>query len=422
MDDQVNHNVIMARFPALKHRNYRLFFLGQCISLIGTWMQSIAQAWLVLQLTQSALKLSLVSMVQFLPMMLFALYAGTLADRLPKRRMLIFTQTSLCVLAAILASLTYFKIVQYWQVLVLAFLLGLVNTLDVPSRQSFFIELVGKKDLMNAIGLNSSIFNLARILGPSIGGLLIGLVGIAACFYINAISYLAVIAGLWFIDTPLKKTPAEEACSSTRPFQEIREGISYIASKALIKQPLVLLAFISLFVMNFNVLIPVFAQQNLGQGAAGYGFLMTCMGLGSFAAALTIAARSQTGPSLKYLIGGAFGASVFSLLLGLEKSYNLACITLVMVGFCVTVFTALVNSTIQLNSQDNMRGRVMSVFSLVFLGVTPVGSLYAGNITENAGAPLCMIVSGVIGIAATLYSLLALKKNLSGKDAQGETA
>lgn len=422
MADQVHQNIIIARFPALQHRNYRLFFFGQCISLIGTWMQSIAQAWLVLQLTQSALKLSLVSMVQFLPMMLFALYAGTLADRLPKRRVLIFTQISLCLLAAVLASLTYFKIVQYWQVLVLAFLLGLVHTLDVPARQSYFIELVGKKDLMNAIGLNSSIFNLARILGPSIGGLLIGLVGISACFYINAISYLAVITGLWLIDTPLKKAPREKADSSVHPFQEIREGIRYIAAKKIIKQPLVLLAFISLFVMNFNVLIPVFARQNLGQNAAGYGFLMTCMGAGSFVGALIIAARSQSGPSLRYLIGGSFGVSVFTLLLGLERSYHLACMTLVLMGFCTTVFTALVNSTIQLNSADNMRGRVMSVFSLVFLGVTPIGSLYAGNISEYAGAPICMIISGVIGIAATSYSLLALKKMLREMDVEGETA
>jgi len=422
MADQIHYNIIRARFPALQHRNYRLFFFGQCISLIGTWMQSVAQAWLVLQLTQSALKLSLVSMVQFMPMMFFALYAGTLADRLPKRRVLIFTQTALCVLAAILASLTYFKIVQYWQVLCMACLLGLVNTLDMPARQSFFIELVGKKDLMNAIGLNSSIFNLARILGPSIGGLLIGLVGIAACFYINAISYLAVITGLWLIDTPFKKTPGEKNAAKGHPFREIREGIRYIAGKRIIKQPLVLLAFISIFVINFNVLIPVFAQQNLGQNAVGYGFLMTCMGLGSFAAALSIAARSQSGPSLKHLIGGAFGVSVFTLLLGLERSYHLACITLVLMGFCVTVFTALVNSTIQLNSQDNMRGRVMSVFSLVFLGVTPIGSLYAGNITEYAGAPFCMIISGVIGIAATSYSILALKKNSGESDAEGETA
>ncbi|MEN6390698.1 MAG: MFS transporter [Syntrophomonas sp.] len=422
MDDQVHPKLILARFPALTHRNYRLFFFGQCISLIGTWMQSIAQAWLVLQLTQSALKLSLVSMVQFLPMMLFALYAGTLADRLPKRRVLIFTQTSLCLLAAILASLTYFKIVQYWQVLFMAFLLGLVNTLDVPARQSFVVELVGKNDLMNAIGLNSSIFNLARILGPSIGGLLIGLVGIAACFYINAISYLAVITCLWLIDTPLKKASGEETGATAHPFEEIRAGIRYIAGKRIIKHLLVLLAFISIFVINFNVLIPVFAQQNLGQSAVGYGVLMTCMGLGSFVGALNIAARSQSGPSLKYLIGGAFGVSLFTLLLGLERSYHLACITLVLMGFCVTVFTALVNSTIQLNSADNMRGRVMSVYSLVFLGVTPIGSLYAGNITERAGAPFCMIVSGVIGIAATSYSMMVLKKNRGKGKAESETA
>lgn len=416
MTNKVSRENILAGFPALRHRNYRLFFFGQCISLIGTWMQNIGQSWLVLQLTKSALKLSLVNTVQFLPMMFFALFAGALVDRFPKRKVLIITQTSLAVLAVILASLTYFKVVQYWHLLVLALLLGIINTLDMPTRQSFFVELVGREDLMNAIALNSSIFNLARIIGPAVAGLLIGLVGIAICFYLNALSFVAVIAGLWMISAPAQAAAKEKVSSPKHIFSDIGEGLRYINGKKIIKQPLLLLAFISTFVMNFNVLIPVFAQQNLNQGATGYGFMMTCMGIGSFVGALILAARSKAGPKLKYLVGGAFGMSLFTTLLGLEKGYEVACITLFVIGLCSIVFTALVNSTIQLNSADSMRGRVMSVYSLVFGGVIPIGSLFAGNITEYTGAPVCMIISGIIGIAATSYTIFVLRKNRSDMD------
>lgn len=379
--------------------------------MIGIWIQNIGQAWLVLQLTKSAFKLSLVSAMQFLPMMVFALLAGTLVDKFPKRKVLIFTQTSLMILAVILASLTYFKVVQYWHVLVLALLLGIVNTLDLPTRQSYFVEIVGREDLMNAIVLNSTIFNLARIVGPAVAGLLIGLVGIAICFYFNALSFLAVIAGLWMMDIPDRIIAGEDAPSPRRTITDIREGLRYIGRNAILIQPLLLLAFISAFVMNFNVLIPVFAKQDLGKNAAGYGFLMTCMGIGSFLGALILAARSKAGPKMTYLIGGAMGMSLLLILLGFEHHYEIACVTLLLIGFCSITFTALVNSTIQLNSADNMMGRVMSVYSLVFGGVTPIGSLFAGNIMEYTGAQGCMVISGIIGVAATFYTILALRRN-----------
>lgn len=373
-------------------------------------MQNIGQSWLVLQLTGSAFKLSLVSTVQFLPMMLFALFAGTLVDRFPKRRVLLITQGSLAVLAVILASLTYFKVVQYWHVLLLALLLGIVNTIDMPTRQSFFSELVEKKDLMNAIALNSSIFNLARILGPAVAGLLIGLVGIAVCFYLNALSFVAVITGLWLINTPAHTVGGVHKGSARHIFSDIMEGLKYIVERKVIMLPLLLLALISTFVMNFNVLVPVYAQQNMNQNATGYGFLMTCMGIGSFVGAITIAAMSRSGPKLVYMLGGAFGMSLFLVMLSFEKNYELACVTLFAIGFCSIIFTALVNSTIQLNSADNMRGRVMSVYSLVFGGVTPIGSLYAGNLTELAGAPVCMMVSGFMGIAGAGAVMLFISK------------
>lgn len=389
-------------FPALAHRNFLLYWSGQCISLIGTWMQNIGQSWLVLQITGSAMKLGIVSAVQFLPMLLFSLFAGPLVDRFPKRRVLLFTQTSLAVLAAILATLTYLKVVRYWHLLALATLLGLVNTLDMPTRQAFIIELVGRKDLMNAIALNSTVFNLARIIGPAVAGFLIGLVGIAACFYLNALSFLAVIAGLLLMDLPPAVSPPPEKKTFTSILENIQEGLKYIAGKPVIALPLLLLAVISTFVMNFNVTVPIFAKHNLGQNAVGFGLLMTSMGTGSLIGALTLAATSRMGPRLRVMLGGALGMSVFLFLLGLEKNYLLACLTLLVVGIGSITFTASVNTMIQLQAEDRMRGRVMSVYSLVFAGVTPIGSLYAGKVTELLGAPGAMMISGAIGAAAAL--------------------
>jgi MFS family permease len=394
-------------FPALKHRNFRLFWFGQCISLIGTWMQNIGQSWLVLQLTGSPLKLGYVSAIQFLPVMLFSLFAGPLVDRFPKRRVLIFTQSSLAVLAAILATLTRLGVVRYWHILVLAALLGIINTLDMPTRQAFIIELVGREDLMNAIALNSSVFNLARIIGPAVAGFLIGLVGIAVCFYLNALSFLAVIAGLLLMDITTA-VPLRTRQSLRDVLQNIGEGLRYIAVKPLISMPLILLAAISLFVMNFNVTIPIFAKHDLGQNAAGYGLLMTAMGAGSLLGALALAARSKKGPRLRLMLGGALGMSVFLAILGLERSYLWAASTLLLVGLASITLTASVNTMIQLNSEDRMRGRVMSVYSLVFAGVTPIGSLYAGKVTDLSGAPGCLIISGLIGALASLVIAIAL--------------
>lgn len=391
-------------FPAFTHRNFRLFFLGQCVSLVGTWMQNIGQQWLVLQLTGSAFLLGLVSAVQFLPMMLFSLAAGTLVDRFPKRTVLLITQATLACLAVLLATLTITGAVRYWHVLVLAALLGCVNTLDMPARQSFFVEMVGRDDLMNAIALNSTVFNLARMAGPAAAGFLIDKLGIGICFYLNALSFLAVIAGLWLID--IRAPMAQAAAVSLKGiFADIREGLRYIRGRKLILQPLILLALMSAFVMNFSVLVPYYGIYTLGrETAAEYGLLMTFMGIGSFSGALLLAARSRGGPRLKLLLGGALGMAGLLAAMGFVRSYALACAALLFIGFCAITFTTLTNSTIQLNSDDHMRGRVMSVYSLVFGGVIPIGSLYAGQLTQVIGAPASMTVSGAIGIAAVVFA------------------
>jgi len=414
MGNKVYAKIIRSGFPALRHRNFRLFWFGQCVSVIGTWMQNIGQAWLVLEMTNSALKLSIVTTVQFLPVTLFSLWAGPVADRFPKRRILIYTQSAFAVLATVLATLTWTGTVRYWHVLILATLLGLVNTLDVPTRQSFFIELVGKEDLPNAIALNSTVFNLGRILGPAVAGFLIGLIGIAPCFYLNAISFLAIVANLMMINLPAREITQPKFGMFKTVLIDAREGLKYIGKIKRIREPLILLAFISTFVMNFNIVVPVFAQQELNQNAAGYGLMMTSMGIGSFLASLTLVARCRQIPKQRYLIGAAFLTSSFLILLALGKNYNIACLTMLFIGFNSVAFTTLSNTTVQLHSSDEMRGRVMSVYMLVFGGMIPIGSLFTGQVTELMGIRWCMIISGAIGVMAVAWAIFVMRGKQAG--------
>ena len=399
-------------FSALTHRNFRLFWGGQCVSLIGTWMQNIGQSWLVFEITHSAFKLGLVNAMQFLPMMLFSLFAGTFVDKFAKRKILLLTQTSLMILAGILAVLTGFKAIQYWHVLLLALLSGFVNTIDMPTRQAYFIELVGKEDLMNAIALNSTVFNLARVIGPAVAGVLIGLFGISTCFYVNAFSFIAVLIGIWMIDIPIPMKVLESKMNFMDILKDIKEGLVYISTKPIICLSLILMGVISTFVMNYNILIPIYAKENLAQGAMGFGLLMTFLGIGSLLGALILVAKSRGGPKIWILLSGAFGMSLFTIIMGMGKVYILACILLMIIGVCLIVFTASVNSIIQLNSEDNMRGRVMSVYALVLGGFTPIGSLFSGRIAESVGAQLCLIICGVIGLVVTIIiSKLMFRNN-----------
>jgi MFS family permease len=387
-------------FPALYHRNFRLFWCGQCVSLIGTWMQNIGQAWLVLKLTGSPMKLGMVTAVQYLPVMLLSFAAGPFVDRYPKRRMLLATQTALMILAFALALLAWTGTVRYWNVLVLALLLGLVNTLDVPTRQSFFIELVGRDDLMNAISLNSTVFNIARIVGPAVAGLMIGAIGIAPCFLINGISFLAVLWALSRIEMPSGVVTRRPESSSDGLGRSILEGVHYILERPVILWPIVLVAMMSTFVINFSIVIPIFAQRELAGDAKEFGFLMTAMGIGSLVGALALTARSAAGPKISKLLLGAFGMSVFSMAVGFQHNFYVSCVLLAFTGFCTITCTAQINATIQINSEDRMRGRVMSVYALAFGGVTPIGSLYAGRLMDSHGASACLVVSGLVGIVS----------------------
>jgi MFS family permease len=410
-DNNISKKII-DHFPALSYRNFRLYWGGQLISLVGTWMQNIGQAWLVLQLTDSAFKLGAVTALQFLPLTLFSLFAGTFVDRFPKRRILLCTQTSFMILALILATLTYLNKIAYWHILILALCLGIVNTLDLPARQSIFVELVGKDSLMNAIALNSTVFQLGKVMGPAVAGILIGLLGMGPCFYLNALSFCPVILSLWLIDTPCQGKKIKDQ----NIFLNILDGLSHVRNHSSILLPLVLLAFFGIFVINnYNVLVPVYAKENLEQNALGYGFLMTSLGLGSLLGAISLAAKSKRGPRMRVLFGGGFGVSISMFLLGFEKVYILACVTLFVLGICHIIFIVSVNSTIQLYSEDQMRGRVMSIYALVYDGATPIGSLFSGQISEVGGVNLSLAACGGAGFLVVVIAALIFFKCHTGE-------
>ena len=396
-------------FPALGRRNFRLFWLGQIVSLIGTWMQNIGQDWLVLQLTGSAGKLAAVSAMQFLPMMLFSVFAGPFIDRFPKRRTIIFTQSVLAVLALALALIVWTHVAQYWMILVLAFLLGMVTLVDNPTRQAYVIKLAGRDVLMNAVSLNSAAFNTARTFGPAVGGLLIELLGIAPCFFLNSLSFLAVIGALLMIDTP-NRVGASPVGSIREVVASVGEGLSHVRKRREILIPLLLMSVLSTFVINYNVFVPSFAKISLGQTASGYGFLMTSLGIGSLIAALTQAARSKGGPSQARIWVSAAGMSAAILLCGLQRSYVLSALLFGLAGFFTITLSTSMNTTIQLASADDYRGRVMSLWSWVLGGVTPIGSLWAGSVSEMSSPGTSMAISGGIGIVFTGAMFFVMRK------------
>ncbi|WP_026884085.1 MFS transporter [Clostridium akagii] len=366
-------------FPALKEVNFRYFWTGQCVSLLGTWMQRTAQQWLVYSLTKSPLLLGILGVVQFTPVLLFTLFAGVFIDRFNKKRVLIITQSILMMLAFILAFLVWSGTVQYWHVLVIAGIMGCVNAWDMPTRQSFIPEMVEKKNIVNAIGLNSAVFNVARIIGPAIAGYLMVRIGTALCFFVNGVSFIAVIIGIVLI----KPTYSHEKRASGNIFIDVKEGLKYIKSNKIILAAVLSMFAVGTFSMNSDVIIPSFATTVLHQGAGGYSILLSVMGVGSFLAALTVATRSRKGPSKKLLYGSSILVCLFQIGLLFTHSYLVSSIILSMVGFFTVAFSASVNTTIQINTSNEYRGRVMSVYTLANNGTTPIGNLFAGAITEK---------------------------------------
>ncbi|MEN6327399.1 MAG: MFS transporter [Syntrophomonas sp.] len=403
-------------FVALTHRNFRLYWLGMCVSLIGTWMQNMAQPWLAYTLTKSPFLLSLVGTFQFMPVLLFSLFAGVIIDKYPKKRIIIFTQSVSLLITFTLGMLVLLGRVQYWHILLLALALGMVNTLDMPARQSFVIELAGKEDLMNAVALNSSIFNIARVVGPALAGLVMGYFGIAWCFFINSISFAAVLLSLIFVKP---RAMQSKFISQGKILSDIKAGLKYIYRTPVLLTVILLITIVGTFGMNFNVLVPVFAKVVLKQGEMGFGILMSCMGMGSFAGAMLVAAMSKSGPKRFTLVVFPLFIGIFLILTGLTNTYLISAISLAITGFFFVYFSSMANSTLQLNTKDELRGRVMSVYSLVFAGSTPIGNLYAGIFTEHFGPQVGFAACGTIIIL--LLVPLYLRWYLRSKDKMGES-
>jgi MFS family permease len=385
-----------ARLGALAHRNFRLFFFGQGISLIGTWMQAVALGWLVLDLTNSAFAVGLNQALRSLGVLVFTLYAGIVVDRVDKRRLIVWTQVLQMLEALALALLVWTKTATTWQVMVLAVLFGIVSAFDIPARQAFLVELVGRDNLMNAIALNSSMFNAARIVGPAVAGILIGATGVGMCFFLNGVSYLAVLAGLFAIRLP----PFVARVTQYSAWLGFREAVAFIRSDPRVSTIVILVAVFSVFGFPFLVLMPVVARDVVHTNARGYGLLMAAVGVGAMLGALALALagrRVRQGPALLQS-GAAFAA----LLLGFAaaRSFGLALLLLALTGCAMIITTALSNTMLQTLVPDALRGRVMAFYAFVFVGMAPLGAFQAGLVAEHHGAPTAIALGGVVCIIA----------------------
>jgi len=389
-------------FASFRHRNYRLFFSGHAISLVGSWMQSVAQSWLVLVLTDSAFLLGLAGALGTLPILLFSFWGGVLADHTDRRRMLLATNGAALLLALIMGILVVGKWVAVWQILILIFGLGSCMAFDIPGRQSFIMELVGKDDLPNAIALNSSLFNGTRVLGPAAAGLLIASVGIANCFFLNALSYLAPLIFL-----SLMRLPPPENGPRPTTLKGVGELWRHLREQPALTCILVIMAVMSVFALSYAVLMPKIARDILGVGARGYGFLMAASGLGAFFGALALATLIRRCPPMVFFWSGTALLCLSLFLFSFTTSYPLALAALFFAGFGMTTQVSTGNSILQLNVPDRFRGRIMSVFSLAFIGTAPLGNLLFGTLASYWGSPLTVRLGAAVAAALCLALFLA---------------
>ena len=396
---------------ALRHRNFRFFFFGQLISVTGTWMQTLAQAWLMVTLVgpnQAIVYLGLLGAVQFLPVLVLGLFGGIIADIWPKRMTLIGTQTTAGLLALVLGGLVYFHLVAVWHVFVLGFLLGLVNTVDMPARQSFVVEMVGGDDVANAVALNSAIFNSARIIGPAIAGVLIGLLGTALCFILNGLSYGAVVIGLLAMRDSELRPAARLAMpkSLTAVRTNLGEGLRYVWNTPVVLLAIAVIGFVSTFGMNFNVVLPVMAASVLNVGPNGFGVLYASMGAGALVAAVSVAMLQR--PRLRVLIGGGVVLGVAEFVLAATNSYPIALVAVFFAGVGAIATSVSANSLIQITVPGPLRGRVMSVYTTVFSGSTPIGNGLTGGVGGLWGTPAALVMNGAISLGAEVVAAVAV--------------
>jgi len=390
---------------ALNHRNYKLFFAGQLISLIGTWMQSVGEMWLVYRLSHSSLLLGGAGYFALVLTLVLLPFGGMLADTRDRRKILVGTQTSAMILAGILAALTPTGVVRIWHVFTLAALLGIVNAVDIPTRQAFVADLVKRDDLMNAIALNSSMFNASRVVGPAVAGILVTTVGEGWCFALNGLSYIAVIAGLIRIDARRTRDIPEGP-----PLQVVIEGFKFVAGSPPIHVLLALVGMISLAGMPYSVLMPIFADRILHGGARGLGILMGATGIGALLGALTLATRTGVYGLGKWVTFSCAGFAVSLVVFAFSRSFWLSTVLLVPVGFCMMLEMSSSNTLIQAMVPDHLRGRVMSVYSMMFMGMAPFGALFGGSLADRIGAPLTVSIGAIACLGGAAIFGLQLPK------------
>ncbi|MDI6809509.1 MAG: MFS transporter [Candidatus Eisenbacteria bacterium] len=379
-------------FSALKHRNFRLFWSGQLLSLVGTWMQSVAQAWLVFRLTKSPLLLGTVGFAASFPVLLLSLPAGVIADRYEKRKILVATQASFMIVALTIAALVFSNRVQVWHVIILALITGIVNAFDAPTRQSFVAEIAGKDDLLNAIALNSTSFNAARVVGPAIAGLLVAVAGEGGCFLINGLSYIPIITTLRLVKTPFRGANSGDM----NLMNDLLEGLRYLRKNREFTGIVSIVAAASLLGMPYLMLMPVFAKDVLHKGASGFGFLMSSTGLGAFLGALGLASLRAGKRRGAIFVVGALAFPVLIFIFSFSENYLLSALLLFGIGWAMVSQTVVGNTLIQGTVNHELRGRVMSVYTLVFMGMMPIGSLQAGWLAEHLGAPSALAIGGAI--------------------------
>lgn len=411
MNDLLQRFLSVPTFRSLHHREYRLFFSGQIISLIGTWMQTMAQSWLIYQLTYSSVWLGIVGFLNTIPMLLFALYGGSIADRFSKHRIVLITQILSLIQSAILFTLVVSGSATVELVCLLAFTLGTINAFDVPARQSLVVELVGKEDLANAIALNSASFNGARIIGPAIGGVVIAAAGVAWCFFLNAVSFFAVIVVL----LRMRPTVRTAAVSANPGFlRSLKESVDYVRSDRMLVAVLTLVAVITMFGWSYTVLLPIYADQILRIGAVGLGNLMMSFGIGALVSAVFIAsAESRIRPS-RFIYGGMtlfiIGVTIFAL----SENVAVSMYSLIIVGMGLIMFIATANASIQRRAPDAMRGRVMGLYLLIFQGLAPFGHLGMGWLANQIGPQTAVISGAAVCAIAGIAMRVVMNRRTAG--------
>ncbi len=396
------------RFRAMQHRNFQLFIAGQLISLIGTWMQNMAQLWLVYQLTHSVALLGVFGFASQVPMLFLSSLGGYVGDRFDRHRGVIVTQTITMILAFVLAGLTWAHLIGKWNLIVIAFLVGIVNAFDVPIRQAFFVQMVGREDLPNAIALNSSIFNGARAVGPAIAGFAIALVGPAWCFFINGLSFLAVIGALLL----MRIEPREIKPSTDSPLRSLVQGFRFAMSDLPVRSTLLLLSTLSLFGLQYAVFMPIYAQDILKGDARTLGFLMSSAGVGAVTGALQFAARTHYRGLARWIAATSMTCAVALLVLSQARVFWLCAAVLFVVGFAATSQMAATNTLIQSRVPDELRSRVMAVYATMFMGVQPIGSLIAGGVAKHIGPQNTLAMFGFLVLVGSLIFIFRVVMKL----------